>query len=222
MPQQITLTDDKREFAGSSASRRLRRTGFVPAVVYGKKQTALNLQLNEKSFTNLLEHSASEHIVVTLDIAGEGPKLALVQHVQHNAISSRITHVDFHAVDPDEKIHLTVPLHLTGEAAGLKLGGILEHFLHVLEVHCKPLDLPETISIDITEMKRGEALHLKQIDLPPGVETHVDPEVVIVRIAEPKVEEVVEVAVKEGKDAKKGKGAAKPAAAKPDAAAAKK
>jgi len=232
MAKQKTLTAQTRETAGRSAVNKIKQQGLVPAVIYGGKEAPVKLTLNAREIGNLLSHTTSEHVLVDLEIADGGKKsnrLALIQEVQHHPLKRTVLHVDFHAVKADEKLHAQIPVETTGEAAGVKnFGGILEINLHSVEVECLPKDLPEIIVIDVSALGVGDAIHIKDLQLPEGVTVRGDDELTVVRVAPP----TVEIAPAAGAEAAAGpevlkekKDEAKPAAggaAKPAAGAAAK
>ena len=224
------LTAHTRKRSGTGALNQLRREGLIPAVVYGKHQKSLNLRLNRKEVLNVLHHSVSEQILVSLQIEDtKETKLALLQDVQHNPLTGAILHMDFHAVREDEIIHAHVPIELVGEAAGVKAGGLLEFLTHSLNITCLPLDLPEQVTLDITNLGLNEAMHVSDLVLPKGVKAEADGGIVVVLVAELRggaadpVTPAADAAAKA--PAKKAAGPAKteaPAAAAPAKKAAKK
>ncbi|MBL9153059.1 MAG: 50S ribosomal protein L25 [Verrucomicrobiales bacterium] len=189
MSRHQTLKADKRETSGSTSSRRLRRQGVVPGVIYGSQQRTYAVQVDAKEFTDLLRQQSSDNFLVNLEIAGanEKTKLVIVQDVQHNPLSGAVTHVDFHAVKEDEIVHANIPVELHGTPIGAKNGGLTEHLIHSVEVFCRPADLPEKIVVDISDLGLGQSIHARDLTLPQGVETHLDPEVIIVLVSEPRV-----------------------------------
>lgn len=209
----IDVSANIRTATGTGAVNRLRKSGAIPAVVYGRGRDNLNVQLDSRTFTKIINHSASDNILVNLQI-DSGNQLALVQEVQHDHIKGGIIHVDFHAVNENEDIHAAVPVELVGEAAGLKFGGLLELLVHALEVHCLPKDLPEKIQIDVAHLKVGDAIHVSEVTLPKGVSTRIDGSVIVAHLVEPKVEEAAPAAAPAA-DAKGGKAPAADAKAAP-------
>ena len=166
----------------------MRREGFVPAVVYGAEQESINIKIGAKSFNALLHGSASEQILVNLEIEEEGTtKLALIQDVKHNALNGQIVHVDFHAVRENELIHASVPVELIGDCVGVRKGGLLDQQLHTLEIQCFPKDLPERVEGDVSVLDFGEAFHINQLTFPEGVSAVMEGEVVVALVAAPRV-----------------------------------
>ena len=186
MADQINLKAEKRDAIGSAAVGRLRRAGLIPGVVYGASQDNYAVQINSKAFEDILRHSASEQILVNLQIEGakESDKLTLIQSVQHNSISGKILHVDFNAVSEENEIHARVPVELTGEAIGIKQGGILDTLLHDIEVHCLPRDLPSILSFDVSALDIGDSLSIGGVEFPAGVSTSLDDSVLIAIVNE--------------------------------------
>lgn len=207
MSSHQTLKANMREESGSTVAKRLRRQGIVPGVIYGSQQRTYGVQVDARQFADLLRKQSSDNFLINLEIEGaqEKTKLVMVQDIQHNALNGAVTHVDFHAVREDETIHANIPIELQGTAIGIKEGGVVEHLIHNIEIFCRPADLPERIGLDISELALGQSFHVRDLPLPKGVETHVDGDVLVVIVTEPRV------AVPEP--------AAAPAAAAPAAAA---
>jgi len=190
MAKILDLQAKVRTAEGTSAVKRLRKAGSVPAVIYGKKHANAKLEVDAKTFRRILDSSASDNVLVSLKIEGEsGDSLALVQQVQHDYLRGGILHVDFHAVAADEDIHASVPIVVTGVDLAEKKGGALEHILHSLEIHCLPKDLPESFSVEVSGLAVGEAFHVSDIKLPAGVSTNLDGDVVVAILKEPTVAE---------------------------------
>lgn len=189
MASHETLKATKREQAGTSVAKKLRRKGIIPAIIYGADQDNYTIQLNSNDFRDLLKKSNSENFLVNLEIEGakEKTKLAMVQEVQTRALTGDIFHVDFHAVKEDQILTAQLPIELLGEAVGVKSGGVLDHQLRSIEVHCRPADLPEKIEIDVTHIDLDESVHVSDLKFSEGVETQVDGGVVVAMVAAPKV-----------------------------------
>jgi large subunit ribosomal protein L25 len=200
MAKTIQLKAEPRGGVGTVESKRTRKTGFVPAVIYGRHLgKPQNLQLNARDLKTALGKSAGEHLLVDLEITGGGKTLALIQDVQHHPLKRDILHVDFHALREDEKMHTTVPVICFGEASGVKnSGGVLEQLLRSIEVECLPKDLPESITVDVTKLEIGDAIHIKDIQLPSGVIARGAPDNSVVHCTAPAVEEVAAPAAAEG------------------------
>lgn len=189
MAKQVKLKADRRTATGRSAVRRLKAQGVVPAVIYGAKDKAEPLQVSRRDISAVLSHAAGENILVELEVAGK-TRLALVQEVQHAPLGNAILHVDFHAVSVDEKIQADVPLEPIGIANGVKnMGGLLEQNLRSLGIECLPRDLPDVITVDVSALDIGDSIHVREIKLPSGVTTRVQPDLTAFSVLAPTVEE---------------------------------
>ncbi len=191
MANQETLQAVKRDVKGTTASKRLRREGTVPAIVYGSKQDNYAIQVNEKEFFDILKRQSSASFLVNLEIAGakEKNKLAFVQDIQRNALSGNLIHVDFRAVSEKENIHAVIPVSLEGESVGVKEGGLLEHLLHSLEIECLPADLPERVTCNVEDLKIGDSVKVGDIEFPDGVSAKLDDQVLVALVAKQRVVE---------------------------------
>jgi large subunit ribosomal protein L25 len=189
MAKILDLQAEVRTQSGTSAVKRMRKAGTIPAALYGRKVKPSSIQVHGKTFSKLLEGSASDNVLVSLKIAGVAEdQLALVQEVQHDYLRGGILHIDFHAVAADEEIHANVPVTTVGEAKGQKQGGMVEAIHHEIEVHCLPKNLPESIQIDVSHLEVGQGIHVSEITFPEGVTCRLGGDVVIVMCEAPKVE----------------------------------
>ena len=186
MAQHETIKAEKRDVKGTTASKRLRRTGVVPAVVYGAKQREYAIQLDSKTFSDLARKH-SHNFLVNLEIEGanEKSKLAIVQDIQRNPLNGALIHIDFRAVSESDTIHATVPIELTGEPVGVKTGGgLLEQLVHEIDITCRPSDLPETIVNDVEALDLGQSLKVSDLNLPKGVSVKMDGDVLVAIITQ--------------------------------------
>jgi large subunit ribosomal protein L25 len=190
MAKQIKLNVQPRSQQGRNAVKKIKSAGFVPAVIYGKRETPVSLQVSAREIEDLLNHATGENVLVELEMGGEGQsRLALIQEVQHHPVRRNVLHVDFHAVNPNEALHAHVPIEVRGEAAGVKnRGGLLELNLHSLEVECLPKDLPECIVVDVSPLDLGQAIHISDLQLPAGVVARGNPELTVLHVSAPKTE----------------------------------
>jgi large subunit ribosomal protein L25 len=174
-----------RQDAGKGASRRLRRQGLVPAIVYGGRREPDLICLVHNELVQHLSREAFYASLLDLKVGNKVDKV-VVKDLQRHPAKPFVLHVDFQRVSADEKIRMMVPLHFGNESAaeGVKLGGVVSHNLTEIEITCLPKDLPEFLEIEMAEMKIGDIVHLSQIPLPEGVElAHApDPDVPVVII----------------------------------------
>jgi large subunit ribosomal protein L25 len=196
MAKQVKLKAEPRTNVGRSAVRKLKARGIIPAVIYGAKDKPQPLQLAARDINAMMSHAAGENVLVELEIAGEkSSRTALVQEVQHTPLGGDIRHVDFHAISMDETIQAEVPLEPVGTANGVKnFGGLLEQSLRVLTLECLPRDLPDRITVDISQLNIGDSIHVRDIQLPSGVTAKVPADLTAFSVLAPVVEEVPVVA----------------------------
>jgi len=185
MAKKTSLKAAPRARTGSGRLNQMRREGWVPSVVYGRGTESHNLKVDAKIFADLLSHSSSENILVNLDVEGEGTRLAFLQAVQHDPLSGEVLHADFLAIDENTAITAHIPAHLNGESAGVKAGGLLEQYVHAIEITCLPNDLPETIEVDVSKLQLGDSLHIGDITYPQGVRPTHAADVVVAHLGQP-------------------------------------
>ena len=189
----VALNAFPRAIGRRAGAKKLRESGRIPAVIYGRQLASQNLELNAKEMEDLIHRSISENLLVDLSIkdAGERPqRLALVQEVQHHPLTGKVLHVDFHEIAENEKVTVSVPVETTGEAEGVKTqGGVLEHVLFKVRVRGLAKDLPEQLVVDVSHLKIGEAVKLGEIKTPPGVELVGDRQIPVIAVAAPRTEE---------------------------------
>jgi large subunit ribosomal protein L25 len=193
----VPLTVFPRTVVRRSAVKQLRAAARVPAVIYGRHCQPQNLEVKLKALEDLLHASVAEIILLDLKVDGDTKpdRLALLQEVQHHPVSGRILHVDFHEVAADERVTITVPVETTGEAEGVKTsGGVLEHVLFKLKVRALPKDLPEVLTVDVSHLQIGQAVHLGEIPVPPGVQILGDKQIPVIAVSAPVTEAEEEAA----------------------------
>src|SRR5215467_15769892 len=188
----VALNAFPRTLGRRAGAKKLRTAGRIPAVIYGRQAKPQNLEVDAKEMENLIHHSISENLLVDLSVKDDGraKRLALVQEIQHHPLSGKILHVDFHEVAENEKVTIKVPVETTGEAAGVKTeGGVLEHVLFKITVRALPKDLPELITVDVSHLNIGQAVHLGEIKAPEKVEVIGDKHIPVIAVAAPRTEE---------------------------------
>src|SRR5205085_5980066 len=191
MAKQVKLKAETRTNVGRSAVRKLRARGLIPAVIYGGKNEPQALQVAAREINAMMSHASGENVLVELEIEGEGSsRTALVQEVQHSPVGGEIRHVDFHAISMDEMIQAEVPLEPVGIPVGVKtFGGLLEQSLRVLAIECLPGDLPDRITVDVSQLNIGDSIHVREIQFPSGVTPKVPPDLTAFSVLAPTVEE---------------------------------
>ena len=204
MAKNAVLKAEERKRTGSGVLKQMRKEGWVPSVVYGGGAENLNVKINAKAFRELLAASASDSFLVNLELDTGKSQLAFVQDIQHDALSSAIVHADFLAVSETTEIHAHLPVILSGDPVGLKAGGILEQQLHGIDISCLPKDLPETLHADVSAMEIGDALQVKDLQLPEGVAAGIGEDVVIAIVVITRVAKSEGVEGEEGEEGAEG------------------
>jgi len=169
---QFEIKASKREAQGTSASRRLRRAGKVPGILYGGHAAPQMIELDHNELFQALRKEAFHSSIINL-VIGDTKEMCLLRDVQMHPVKREIRHVDFQRIDADHPIHQKVPLHFINAeiAPGVKLdGGMVQHVMTELDIKCLPKDLPEFIEVDLKDLKGGQSLHVSQLNLPAGVE----------------------------------------------------
>jgi large subunit ribosomal protein L25 len=193
--EEIFLDVQPREVTGRAKAKDLREAGFIPAVVYGQGQGSQAIKVSHKEFFQLIHHHRAESAIINLKIKDDKNQKAracLIKEIQYNPVSGDIVHVDFNEVSLTEVIKINVPVVAKGEPAAAKQeGGSLEHILWEIEVECLPMDIPKNIEVDVSQLKIGDSVHIKDIAFPPKIKVLNDPEAVVLSVAAPVKEEVV-------------------------------
>ncbi|MFC1464496.1 MAG: 50S ribosomal protein L25 [Candidatus Brachytrichaceae bacterium NZ_4S206] len=209
MADKIELSAEIRTAVGSGVNA-LRRSGKVPAIVYGHNVPNVPIQLDAREVTNTLR-KAGRNTLIALNIAGkDAPQMVLTREVQRDPIRRTIQHIDFYAVSMTEKITASIRVILAGEPEDVKSGtGVLLQERDTLEIECLPSDLIEAVTIDVSKMKVDDVVRVKDVIVPPGITLLDDPEDEVVRVtrfveakeeeaaAEPAEVEVIEKGKKE-------------------------
>lgn len=168
----IEIKAVKRDVKGTGASRRLRRAGSVPGVLYGGGKDAVTIELDHKELFLQFRHEAFHASILDLNLDGKKESV-LLRDYQLHPVRNTIQHIDFQRVSTTEKIHVKVPFHFINAdvAPGVKLsGGIVAHIMTEADVSCLAKDLPEFIEVDVAKLEMGHSIHLSEIKLPKGVE----------------------------------------------------
>lgn len=169
---QFTFKATKRAEQGTGASRRLRRAGVIPAIVYGQDKDAVQISLDHNELFHLLRNEKFHSSVLSIDVEGTN-ETVILRNTQWHPFRQIVLHLDFQRVDPNQKLHIKVPLHFINAdiAPGVKLqSGIVSHVMNEVEVQCLPSNLPEFIEVDLKDLAAGHSLHVSQLALPAGVE----------------------------------------------------
>ena len=183
--QQISVK--KRSLEGTSASRRMRRAGSLPGIVYGIDSNPLSVELETHVVEQVLHHHASETILVDIDLEGGGAVSVLIKDVQHHPVSGALVHVDLQRVAANQTLQVEVSLELEGEPEGVKVGGLLDHVMHTILVECLPGDLPEMVNVDVSELEIGSSIHVSDLKLGSKITVLSDADAVVAGVSPPRV-----------------------------------
>ncbi len=169
--EDFVVNAELRADEGKGASRRLRRDGKVPAVIYGGEKAPQTISLDHNSMLQHVGHEAFYSHILNVNVAGKAES-AILKDIQWHPHKPTIMHMDFQRVDAKSKIKVAVPVHFIGEdvAPGCKAGGVATHQMNSIEVTCLAKALPEYLEADVSALGLGESLHLSQLKLPKGVE----------------------------------------------------
>ncbi|MCR4416163.1 MAG: 50S ribosomal protein L25 [Ignavibacteria bacterium] len=179
---QVTLQGIKRELKTKGYLTELRKNGYVPAVYYAHGEENIFLAVPENKLKHIV--FSPETYLINLEIEGVGQKTCILKEFQLDPVTDKIVHVDFHGLKAGEKVNVEVMVHLIGTPIGVREGGIIQHSLHKIEIECLPTEIPEKIDVDISNLKIGDALHVKDLDL-PSYRILTNPEATIITIVPP-------------------------------------
>jgi large subunit ribosomal protein L25 len=210
MSEKVTLKAEKREDLGKGAARTLRRAGRVPAVLYGRDLESVHLSVDAHDAEHLFHSISVDNTIVDIAVAGEKKAYpTLVREIQTHPWKASLVHIDFLRIQEGVAVDLEIPVELVGVPVGVRLrGGVLEQIVHELEVRCIPSKIPESFTLDVSELDINDSLHVSDIPLTEGVEILMPPEQTICAVAIPRVVEEAELAepvvVAEGEEAAAG------------------
>lgn len=189
MAEIFTVEAEARETFGKNAARRLRHVGRIPAVVYGGGGPAVSVTVDPKAIIRILRSEAGHNSLFTLQISDKAPARVMLRDWQWEPIKGDLMHVDMVRIARDEKLHVRVPIRITGEAQGVKIqGGVLEFILREVEVECLPDDIPEHITVDVTDLLIGRQLRVADLPVAESVKVLADAGRVVAHIVAPKTE----------------------------------
>jgi large subunit ribosomal protein L25 len=202
--ERITLDVQERPETGSAASRRLRKQGLIPGVIYGHGKEPRAFAVEERELRRALTGSAGLHAILDVKLSGESkPRASVLKEFQRDRVRDTLIHIDLQEVSLDETIHTSVSVVLTGDSAGVREGGVLSQAAHQVGVEAKPLEIPEHVEADVTALGVGDSLRVSDLKPIEGVVFTDDPDTVIASVTAPTavVEEVAEEAEGEAGEA---------------------
>lgn len=173
-----SLPAQTRAKSGTAEARRIRRANNIPAVVYGHKEKNEDIAISHDDFWNIIRHNQR---IVDVEVKGGKPQKCLVRDVQWDVLGKEVVHVDFERVSADERIHLNVPVKLKGTPI-IPPGSVLNFHLHEVEIECSVINIPEAIVVNVAELKLGQAIHVRDLQLGEGVKALSDADETVVAI----------------------------------------
>lgn len=190
----------EREGTGKEVAKKMRRNGYIPAVLYGHRGNK-NLLIKAVDFLSLFEE-IGEHSIVTLNIDNKENAEVIVKDYQLHPVKKNIVHIDFFEIEKGKLLKTEVPIMIEGTSKGVKKGGVLETLLREIEIECLPKDIPDNIVVNIEDMDINDSLHVKELKIDDKITILANPEQVVITIGTPSiiiapVEEIEEVPVEE-------------------------
>ncbi|MBI5416166.1 MAG: 50S ribosomal protein L25 [Candidatus Omnitrophica bacterium] len=200
--EEIKLDVQVRNRIGSRQVKQIRRENFIPAIVYGDGGNPTSIKVERNTYERIMRHHRGQNVIFHLNVLEGEKKLrdysVIVKEEQHDPVSDQLLHIDFNRISLTKEIEVKVAIAAKGEPVGVKRdGGSLEHVLWELPIICLPTKIPQKIEVEVSHLLIGDAVHLKDITLPEGVRTKVDPDTILVSVVPPMKEEVA-VAAEEG------------------------
>lgn len=202
--EEIILEAEVRSETGRAKANDLRDAGMLPAVVYAEDAQSQPIKISLSQFLRLYHQHHLENAVISLKIKGDKKdkmRSCLIKEMQYDPVLGHILHIDFHEISLTESIKVNVPVVAKGEPVGVKQeGGSLEHVMWEIEIECLPMEIPKEISVDVSALKIGDAIHVKELIIPGNIKVLSDPGAVVLSVSAPIKEEVPAEAV-EGAEA---------------------
>jgi large subunit ribosomal protein L25 len=200
MAEIFNVEAEARDTFGKNSARRLRHSGRIPAVVYGGGGPSVSLTVDPKAIVRILHSEAGHNAIFTLQMPDKAPARVMLRDWQWEPLRGDLMHVDMVRIARDEKLRVRIPIRITGESQGVKIqGGVLEFILREVEVECLPDDIPEHITLDVTDLVIGRQLRVSDLPVTASVKVLAEPGRVVAHVVAPKAEaapaaETVEVA----------------------------
>ena len=201
--EETVLEGQLRKLTGRAGTKDVREAGFIPAVVYKEGKESFNIQVPNRDLVRLLHAHKLENAVINLKIKDDkkAKRACLVKEIQYDPVRGNVVHVDFSEISLTKAIKVNIPVVAKGEAAGVKAdGGSLEFILWEIEVECLPTDMPQEIEVDVSALKIGDGIHVKDVKVPAGVKILNDPDATVVHVAAPMKIEEAPVEAAEGEE----------------------
>jgi len=206
--QKIQLQANTRKEINKRSTKDLRKQGCVPAVLYGHGIKTLNLTVEQKKFEQMVKKMHGENVLISLSIDSNGSskqETVMVRDVQYHPASDGLLHIDFYKILLHEKITTRINITLTGEAPGVKEGGVLDHSVRDMEIRCLPDKIPGHLEADVAQLEIGSSIHVRDLKIPEDVEVLADPDQAVVSVVPPTIIKEEEVSEEEPEVVEEGK-----------------
>jgi large subunit ribosomal protein L25 len=163
--REIPITVQRRHDIGKGVARQIRMAGKIPGVVYGPETEPIPVSVEEREFRTAMRHASSGSIL-NLNMDGKETK-AVLREMQRDPVTSRVLHIDFHAISMNKPIHVAIPIHFIGTPVGVKVdGGIMQATMREIEISCLPINIPEHLDVDVSELRIGDSIHVSNVSIP--------------------------------------------------------
>lgn len=195
---EVSLNARKRQRTGKTVAKALRRSGKIPAVVYGVGEEAAALELDRREFETFVRTSHGENVIINLQLDEDDTRKAILREIQRDPVTDALLHVDFQHISLTQRLTTDVPILLVGQAIGAsrERGGILDQTVRELSIHCLASEIPEHIEVDVSGLDIGQSIHVRDLTI-PNIEVLTDPDTVIATVVAPMREEAVVTTVLE-------------------------
>lgn len=194
--KEVHLLVEKRVGKGKEFSKKIRKKGAIPAIIYGKGIEPMPISIKYSEFDKLYKKIKGETVIFNLEFTDNKnfTKKAILKEIQRNPITDKVIHLDFQSIEEGKPLEVEVPIEFIGKPLGLTKGGILEIMLHTLTIECLPTDMPDKIVVDLSSLDLGDSLHVRDIKIPEGIKIKDNPEETVATVVEEKSapEETVE------------------------------
>ena len=208
--QQAKLEAQQRNTFGKQSARDLRKEGRVPAVLYGRAQGTLAIQVNARTFKQFLR-TYGENVIINMEVGAGDTETVIIKEIQRHPVDKQtLLHADFIRISLDEPVTSAVPVILVGNPPGVQQGGVLESPLREVSLHCLPMQIPNDITIDVGHLEIGDSVHVSDLTLAEEIDILDEPERILAMVSQPRIQLEDELA--EGEE---GEGAEEDAAEEP-------
>ena len=201
--QQAKLEAQQRDTFGKQRARDLRKEGGVPAVLYGRAQDTLSIQLDARTFRQFLR-TYGENVIINMEVSAGNTETVIIKEIQRHPVDKqKLIHADFIRISLDEPVTSAVPVVLVGNPPGVQEGGVLEFPLRQVTLHCLPRQMPNDITIDVSHLDIGDAVHVSELTLDDEIDILDEPERIIATVSQPRIQlddEVTEAEEGEGEE----------------------